>query len=75
MQIHSLNVHGTMAGGGGGLLARPALRVLQLALPDFGLFALRLADVERAAAQIFGFIKLVVGQSILSGEIGFEDPL
>ena len=38
------------------LLARAALRVLQVGLPSFGFRTFGLADVEGAAAQIFRFI-------------------
>jgi hypothetical protein len=42
------------------LLARPALRVLQLRLAHLHLLALRLADDKRAAADVLGFIQLVL---------------
>ena len=45
-----------------GLLARAALRVLQLRLPHLDLLAFGLADDESAAAQILGFIQFIVRQ-------------
>lgn len=41
------------------LLARAASQILELRLPALHLAALRLADNERAATDIYGFVKLI----------------
>src|SRR5579862_9583941 len=47
------------------LLAGAALRVFQVGLAPFGLGTLGLTDIERAAAQVFGFVGFVFCQSDL----------
>jgi hypothetical protein len=55
------------------LFAGAALQILQTSLAQLRLLALRLADDERTAANVFGFVKLIFCQVvILRSGLSFE---